>query len=234
MWWRAADEAGDGLVAAVFDGGDQAVAGLLSADDWRRLWASAAHVVAHDAKALPGFAAATSDPAFDTAIAAYLIAPERPESDLFKLARVDEEHVAEGPHLEALAATRAVLTWRLCAEQRTRLAELGLETLFTEVELPLVRVLAAMEAVGVAIDLHRLGEITARLRDRLDEVRDLIFELAGGEFTDRLDPAGRRGAVHAPRPAARAQGQDRLLDRRPGPQDAARAARDRAADRGVA
>ena len=179
----SADEAGDGLVAAVFDGGDQAVAGLLSADDWRRLWASAAHVVAHDAKALPGFAAATSDPAFDTAIAAYLIAPERPESDLFKLARVDEEHVAEGPHLEALAATRAVLTWRLCAEQRTRLAELGLETLFTEVELPLVRVLAAMEAVGVAIDLHRLGEITARLRDRLDEVRDLIFELAGGEFT---------------------------------------------------
>ncbi len=179
----SADEAGDGLVAAVFDGGDQAVAGLLSADDWRRLWASAAHVVAHDAKALPGFAAATSDPAFDTAIAAYLIAPERPESDLFKLARVDEEHIAEGPHLEALAATRAVLTWRLCAEQRTRLAELGLETLFTEVELPLVRVLAAMEAVGVAIDLHRLGEITARLRDRLDEVRDLIFELAGGEFT---------------------------------------------------
>jgi DNA polymerase I len=177
------DQAGDGLVAAVFDGGDQAVAGLLSADDWRRLWGSAAHVVAHDAKALPSFAAATSDPAFDTAIAAYLIAPERFEGDLFKLARVDEEQVAEGPHLEALAATRAVLTWRLCVEQRTRLAELGLEALFAEIELPLVRVLAAMESAGVAIDVHRLGEITARLRDRVDEVRDLIFELAGGEFT---------------------------------------------------
>jgi len=46
-----------------------------------------------------------------------------------------------------------------------------------------VRVLAAMEAVGVAIDVHRLGEITARLRDRIDEVRDGIFALAGGDFT---------------------------------------------------
>ena len=173
----------DGWVAAVYDGGDEAVAARLSAYDWRRLWGSAAHVVAHDAKALPFFAGAASDPAFDTAIAAYLLAPERPESDLFKLARVDQEHVAEGPHLEALAATRAVLTFRLAGEQRTRLGELGLEKLFGEIELPLVRVLAAMESVGVAIDVHRLGEITARLRDRIDEVRDLIFELAGGEFT---------------------------------------------------
>jgi DNA polymerase-1 len=177
------DEGRDGWVAAVYDGGDEAVAALLSAGDWRRLWSSAAHVVAHDAKSLPFFATATTDPAFDTAIAAYLLAPERPESDLFKLARVDEEHVAEGPHLEALAATRAVLTWRLAGEQRTRLADLGLETLFGEIELPLVRVLAGMESIGVAIDVHRLGEITARLRDRIDEVRDLIFELAGGEFT---------------------------------------------------
>ena len=180
----AEGEAGDdGWVAAVYDGGDEAVAARLSADDWRRLWRSAAHVVAHDAKALPFFAGAASDPAFDTAIAAYLLAPERPESDLFKLARVDQEHVAEGPHLEALAATRAVLTFRLAGEQRTRLGELGLEKLFGEIELPLVRVLAAMESAGVAIDVHRLGEITARLRDRIDEVRDLIFELAGGEFT---------------------------------------------------
>ena len=46
-----------------------------------------------------------------------------------------------------------------------------------------MRVLAAMEAVGVAIDVHRLGEITARLRDRIDELRDRIVELAGADFT---------------------------------------------------
>jgi DNA polymerase-1 len=174
---------GDGWVAAAFDGGDQAVAARLSAGDWRALWRHAAHVVAHDAKSYPEFPTATADPAFDTDIAAYLLRPERPEDDLFTLAQADAEHLVDGPHLEALAATRAVLTQRLAAEQRVRLGELGLETLFHEIELPLVRVLAAMEAVGVAIDTHRLGEISARLSDRIDEVRDRLYELAGGPFT---------------------------------------------------
>ena len=178
-----AEGGNDDSIAAVFDGGDMAVAATVAPEDWLRLWRHVAHVVTHDAKSLPSFAAASADPAFDTVIAAYLIAPERPENDLFKLARVDEEQVAEGPRNEALAATRAVLTWRLCVEQRRRLGELELESLFHDVELPLVRVLAAMEAVGVAIDAHRLGEITARLRDRIDEVRDGIVELAGGDFT---------------------------------------------------
>ncbi len=173
----------DGRVAAVYDGGDPAVAARLEPSDWRRLWGVAGHVVAHDAKSLPYFTAAVSDPAFDTDIAAYLLQPERPEDDLFKLAGGDEEHIAEGPRSEALAATRAVLTWRLYGQQRRRLTELGLAALFDDIELPLVRVLAAMEAVGVAIDVHRLGEITARLRDRIDEVHDRIVELAGGDFT---------------------------------------------------
>ena len=160
-----------------------AVAARLEPSDWRRLWGAAGHVVAHDVKSLPYFTAAVSDPAFDTDIAAYLLQPERPEDDLFKLAGGDEEHIAEGPRSEALAATRAVLTWRLYGQQRRRLTELGLAALFDDIELPLVRVLAAMEAVGVAIDVHRLGEITARLRDRIDEVHDRIVELAGGDFT---------------------------------------------------
>jgi DNA polymerase-1 len=174
---------GDGWVAAVCDGGDEAVAARLRADDWRALWRHAPHIVAHDAKSYPEFSTATADPAFDTDIAAYLLQPERPEDDLFRLAQADAEHLMDGPHLEALAATRAVLTLRLAAEQRVRLVELDLDPLCREIELPLVRVLAGMEAVGVAIDTHRLGEISARLSDRIDELRDRLFELAGGPFT---------------------------------------------------
>ena len=176
-------EEGDGWIAAVHDGGDTAVAARLEPDDWARLWNHAARVVVHDAKSLPGLAAAVADPAFDTAIARYVLTPERPEDDLFVLAQADREEIAEGPRHEALAATRAVLTRRLAAEQRRRLGELGLESLYRDIELPLVRVLAAMEAVGVAIDVHRLGEITAGLRDRIDELHDRIVELAGTAFT---------------------------------------------------
>ena len=49
-------EEGDGWVAAVYDGGDAAVAARLGHDDWAQLWGHAAHVVTHDAKSLPGFA----------------------------------------------------------------------------------------------------------------------------------------------------------------------------------
>ncbi len=54
--------------------------------------------------------------------------------------------------------------------------------MFRDVELPLVSVLADMEREGIALDTHRLGEIAARVRDRADELRDRIWDLAGGEF----------------------------------------------------
>ncbi len=40
-----------------------------------------------------------------------------------------------------------------------------------------------MEAAGVKMDPYRLGEITARVRDRVDEVHDDIVALAGESFT---------------------------------------------------
>ena len=176
--------AGEGeTLAAAYDGGDAALVTPLGEQRWAGLWLLAAHAVAHDAKSFPGFATAPAAPAFDTAVAAYLIAPERPEGNLFRLARVDEEQVMEGPGAEAQAATRAVLTWRLSREQERRLEELELGRLFREIELPLVRILAQMEAVGVKIDPYRLGEITAGLRDRVDELVDRIYGLAGEPFT---------------------------------------------------
>ena len=76
----------------------------------------------------------------------------------------------------------AVLVRELTARQEEGLRREGLEPLYREVELPLARVLAAMEEAGVKLDVHRLGEIAARVRDRADELRDRIWELAGGEF----------------------------------------------------
>jgi len=177
---------GGGFAVAVHGGGEAVQVASASADRLRALWLLAAHAVVHDAKAQPGFTAAPCGPAFDTAVAAYLLAPERPEKEraLFALAgSEDGAALVEGPAAEAAAATRAVLTWRVAEQQRPRLVELGLERLFREIELPLVRVLAQMEAAGVKMDPYRLGEITARVRDRVDEVHDEIVALAGEEFT---------------------------------------------------
>jgi len=177
---------GEGWVVAVHRGGELVQLAAAPAERLPALWLLAAHAVVHDAKAQPGYRAAPSGPAFDTAVAAYLLAPEVPEKQrgLFALAGAgDGALLVEAPQAEAAAATRALLTWRVAEEQRRRLLDLGLERLFREVELPLVHVLAQMEAAGVKIDLYRLGEITARVRDRVDEVRDEVWRLAGGEFT---------------------------------------------------
>ena len=181
---RAVD--GDGFAVAVHGGGEAVQVASAGSDRLPALWLLAAHAVVHDAKAQPGFRAAPCGPAFDTAVAAYLLAPERPEKEraLSALAGSDDgATLVEGPAAEAAAATRAVLTWRVAEQQRPRLVALGLERLFREIELPLVRVLAQMEAAGVKMDPYRLGEITARVRDRVDEVHDEIVALAGEEFT---------------------------------------------------
>src|SRR5665811_1347034 len=184
----------DGFAVAVHAGGEAVQVAVAGSDRLAALWLLAAHAVVHDAKAQPGYTAAPCGPAFDTAVAAYLLAPERPEKErgLCALAGADDggtdgdeaaTALVEGSRAQVAAATRAVLTWRVAAAQRPRLLELGLERLFREVELPLVRVLAQMEAAGVKMDPYRLGEITARLRDRVDELHDEIIRLAGIEFT---------------------------------------------------
>ena len=76
----------------------------------------------------------------------------------------------------------AELPRRLAPIMRERLAERGALDLYERVELPLTGVLAAMESAGVKIDTYRMGEITARLVDRVEELEATAYELAGEEF----------------------------------------------------
>jgi DNA polymerase-1 len=65
---------------------------------------------------------------------------------------------------------------------QARLDERSLTPLYREIELPLTRVLADMERNGVKIDTYRMGEITARLAERVAELEATAYELAGEEF----------------------------------------------------
>ena len=77
---------------------------------------------------------------------------------------------------------RAALPLRLAPLMRARLAERDLVPLYEDIELPLTSVLARMEDAGVHIDTYRMGEITARLRERVEELEGRAYELAGEEF----------------------------------------------------
>jgi DNA polymerase I len=135
--------------------------------------------VVHDAK---GLRVAARD---DTLLAAYLIEPGRASYELDDLAA--EYGVGVRPSPEADEETtalirRAVLPPRLISQMRARLLERGNLELYETIELPLSPVLADMEDTGVPIDTYRMGEITARLQDRVEELESKAYELAGEEF----------------------------------------------------
>ena len=77
---------------------------------------------------------------------------------------------------------RAEAARRLAPQLRGRLREWGMERLYDEIELPLTVVLADMEDAGIRIDTYRMGEITARLAERVEELEASALELAGEEF----------------------------------------------------
>jgi DNA polymerase I len=145
------------------------------------LQASAVEVVAHDAKQLR-----LGEPAAeDTMIAAYLIDPGRAEYELDDLmAEYGVELEPDPPAEEETAALvrHAEAARRLADPLVAKVVERGSERLYRDVELPLTVVLAAMEDAGVRIDTYRMGEITARLNDRIEELEARAYELAGEEF----------------------------------------------------
>ena len=80
------------------------------------------------------------------------------------------------------AAEDADITLRLKNVLEPKLKEAGVEHLFYEIEMPLVRVLAEMEMNGVLIDTDSLKETSELFTSRLKKLEQRIYELAGEEF----------------------------------------------------
>src|SRR5580765_2019172 len=136
-------------------------------------------LIAHDAKSL------RVDAGDDTMILAYLIEPGRAEYSLDDLAGEYGVELVPDPETEeetAALVRHAAATLRLRDPLLERVRERGEEPLYRDIELPLTEVLAAMESAGVKVDTYRMGEITARLADRVEELEAKAYELAGEEF----------------------------------------------------
>jgi DNA polymerase-1 len=157
---------------AAVSSGDEVVIG-------RRPAAVEGDLVVHDAKSL------RVDAKDDTLLAAYLIDPGRAGYELDDLAA--EYGVELLPSPEAEEETTALVRnaetpRRLIGPLLERLEERGVTDLYRTIELPLTSVLASMEEAGVKIDTYRMGEITARLADRVEELETQAYESAGEAF----------------------------------------------------
>ena len=160
-------------------------------------------LVVHDAKSL------RVDARDDTLLAAYLIDPGRASYELDELAAEYGVELVPTPAADeetTKLVRHAETPRRLIGPLLERLDDRHVTELYRSVELPLTAVLAQMEETGVKIDTYRMGEITARLAERVEELESLAFEHAGGEFVlgspqqlgrilfEQLGlPAGRKG-----------------------------------------
>ena len=144
-------------------------------------------------------------------ILAYLIDPARSEYLLDDLAAEYDVEAVPEPEAEeetAQLVRHAAVTARLRDPLLERVRERGEEPLYRDIEMPLVRVLAGMEQAGVKIDTYRMGEITARLADRVEELEARVLRARGRGVRDRLAVSSSRRSSSrssSSRPAARAR-----------------------------
>ncbi len=80
------------------------------------------------------------------------------------------------------ACEDADVTWQLKQIFAAKLAEQNLESLFWNVEMPLMPVLAEMEFQGVRIDSEFLRNYSIRLEQEMHQTEQKIYEYAGEKF----------------------------------------------------
>jgi DNA polymerase-1 len=135
----------------------------------------------------------------DTALAAYLLNPAARSYELADLADrylnielESPDRTAEGGAQGRLdfgegfdidnAGRRVVAVDRLAEELRGELEERDLLALLDDIELPLVLVLARMEAAGIGVDRRYLVGLGEQLREQLAGLETSIYEAAGETF----------------------------------------------------
>ena len=157
--------------------------------------------IKYDYEVLTRYGVTIQGKMFDTMIAHYLIQPELHHNMDYlaeTLLGYQTIHIEEllGPKgkkqknmrdlsptdIYEYAAEDADITLRLRNVLEPRLKELGVEELFWNIEMPLVRVLADMELNGVCLDTEALQETSKIFNERMKEYEQEIYKEAGEEF----------------------------------------------------
>ncbi|MDD3685402.1 MAG: DNA polymerase I [Bacteroidales bacterium] len=157
--------------------------------------------IKYDLSLLNNYGVDISAPMFDTMIAHYLIEPEQKHNlDLlasvylnYKMISIEELIGAKGKNQKNMrdidprvvsdyACEDADITFRLKTIFEKKLKSDGLNSLFFDIEMPLVKVLIQMEKSGVRLNPEILKEHSVYLNNELREIEQKIYDLAGEKF----------------------------------------------------
>ena len=124
-----------------------------------------------------------SDWAYDSVASAFLKQTVPSEEELIGKKGLAAAYAdGKDEEISRLAAYMAAVALDSAGPLTQKLSALGMEKLFTDVEMPLTRTLASMENEGIICRRDELAKYGASLTARIDELTDLIYSEAGEEF----------------------------------------------------
>ncbi|MFH1118562.1 MAG: DNA polymerase I [Bacteroidota bacterium] len=155
----------------------------------------------YDISVLANYNVTVNGPMFDTMLAHYLVEPDlRHNMDYMALTYLNYQPVSietligkKGKNqlnmrmvdletIKEYAAEDADITLQLRNKLEPLLEQTDTRGLFDEIEIPLVKVLSAMEAEGIRIDTRNLNAYSAELEIEIRQVEAEIYQLAGTKF----------------------------------------------------
>lgn len=140
-------------------------------------------------------------PYYDISVAHYLLQPERGHTtagiaaDMLNYDAISEDSLIgkkgkkqllfsqlPADKIVSFACEQADLNLRLVDVLNKQLADENINHLLTDIELPLVKVLASMEIAGARIDKRALDEYAVMLNDDISRIEAECWQLAGEQF----------------------------------------------------
>lgn len=154
----------------------------------------------YDIKVLANYNLKVKGPLFDTMLAHYIINPDMrhnmnvlAETYLNYSPQPIEDLIGKGKNQKSMrtvdledqtqyAVEDADITFQLKTFFEKELKEASNEPLFKDMEIPLLRVLAAMEIEGINLDKSALENISEKLNEDIERLEKSVYEEAGEEF----------------------------------------------------
>jgi DNA polymerase-1 len=152
-------------------------------------------VVTHDLKKLMHQLGSTSNfqfpisNFFDTMVASYLLHSGSRAHDLPSV--ISEQLGIKFPELPSAYATQkdyerlgvaCALLPRLAIALRVNMEKINIQTVFYEIEMPLIPVLRQMEKIGIELDTDALTEFSKKLFERIQALEKSIHKISGNDF----------------------------------------------------
>lgn len=157
--------------------------------------------IKYDIIVLANYGVKFNGPIFDTMIAHYVLQPElRHNMDYmaevylnYKTIHIDELIGPKGKGQKNMCSLSPSEVYKYASEDadvtlklknifEVELKKNGLYSLFEEIEMPLVPVLARMEMNGVRVDTESLAETSRQFAERMSTIEKEIHEMAGMDF----------------------------------------------------